>query len=241
MQVIVIASEQMYHCLNPFMYLWNKYADFNYFDVTVCLFGQTDFIYRPHCKVRSVGNQADWPLSDWSSKLRYILNSWAEDQFILMLEDYWVTRHVDARAVKMLFDYAAQFQNVLKIDLATDRLYINGGANFLYGKDTYAHLNYLDLLKSPHGTQYQMSLWGGIWNRDQLMRVLIPGETPQQLELSGTGRVTSDQLVLGTRQAPMVHGNIYQSRHNGEPVYRDTGWRVNDTDLTFMRGRGWIP
>jgi hypothetical protein len=149
-------------------------------------------------------------------------------------------RPVDVLAVNMLFDYARQFQNVLKIDLGTDRLYINGGANFLYGANTYDNVGYLDLIKSPPGTPYQMSLWGGIWNREQLRRVLVFGETPQDIEIAGTGRVTDDQLVLGTRQAPLLHGNIFQSRNQGKPVYEDSGWKIKNSDLAFMRKEGWI-
>ncbi len=85
-----------------------------------------------------------------------------------------------------------------------------------------------------------MSLWAGIWNREQLKRVLVAGETAQEIEIAGTRRVTDDQLVLGTRQAPLLHGNIYQSRNNGEPVYEDANWAIKPDDLEFMRKEGWI-
>lgn len=247
MQVIVVASEPMYKCLSPFMYQWHKYANFLVvgelpptFEVVVCGFDPTDYYYDNFTRFISLGDQVDWPASRWSEKLIRILDEVAEEQFILMLEDYWLTRPVDVRAIKMLFDYAAQFQNVLKIDLTYDRLYINGGGNFLFGANTYDNVGYLDLIKSPPGTPYQMSLWAGIWNREQLKRVLVPGETPQDIEIAGTRRVTDDQLVLGTRQAPLLHGNIYQSRNSGEPVYADANWAIKAEDLAFMRKEGWI-
>lgn len=244
MQVLVITSEKYYKCLSPFMYQWSKYAHFGdderTFRVTVCLFKQTDFFMRDLCYVYSAGDQADWPVSRWSEKLMKILDEVADEQFILMLEDYWLTRPVDTHGVRMLFDYARQFNNVLKIDLGMDRLYINGGSTFLYGANTYDNVGYLDLIKSPPETPYQMSLWGGIWNREQMRRVLVPGETPQDIEIAGTRRVTDDQLVLGTRQAPMMHGNIYQSRNKGKPVYEDAGWKIKSSDLEFMIESGWI-
>lgn len=242
MQVIVIASEKMYKCLSPFMYQWQRYADFSAFDVVVCGFAPVDYYCDELTRFVSMGNQVDWPASRWSEKLMRILDEVATEQFALMLEDYWLLRQVDTQAVKMLFDYAAQFQNVLKIDLGTDRLYINGGSNFLYGANTYNNVGYLDLIKSPPGTPYQMSFWGGIWNREQLKRVLVPGklETPQDIEIAGTSRVTDDQLVFGTRQAPLLHGNIYQSRNKGEPVYQDANWAIKPEDLAFMRREGWI-
>jgi hypothetical protein len=242
MQVIVITSEKYYHCLDPFLYLWQKYAGdedmLGYLDLIVV--GHSTPSLAHTIKFHSLGDQSAWPVTRWSDKLIKILNEVAAEQFILMLEDYWLVRAVDIVAIKMLFDYARQFQNVLKIDLTYDRLYINGGSTFLFGANTYDNVDYLDLIKSPHGTPYQMSLWGGIWNREQMKRVLIPGETPQDIEIHGTSRVTDDMLVLGTRQAPMLHGNIYQSRNNGEPAYEDGGWKVKAHDLEFMRQRGWI-
>lgn len=247
MQVIVIASEKMYHCLSPFMHQWHKYANFRVggnspltFDVTVCGFGHVIYYKASFTNFVSLGHQSDWPISRWSEKLLKILDEVADEQFILMLEDYWLTRPVDVRAVKMLFDYAKQFQNVLKIDLGSDRLYINGGVDFLYGANTYDNVGYLDLIKSPPGTPYQMSLWGGIWNREQLRKVLVHGESPQDIEIAGTSRVTDDQLVLGTRQAPLLHGNIYQSRNKGEPVYEDAHWAIPLNDMAFMRKERWI-
>lgn len=243
MQVIVIASEKMYHCLSPFMYLWEKYGGVSCgspFEIVVCGFSKPQFHLSAQTKFYTSGDQIDWPKERWSEKLMRILDEVTDKQFILMLEDYWLLRQVDICAVKMLFDYAAQFQNVLKIDLGTDRLYINGGSNFLYGANTYDTVGYLDLLKSPPETPYQMSLWGGIWNRDQLRKVLVLGETPQDIEIAGTRRVTDEQLVLGTRQAPLLHANIYQSRNKGKPVYEDAHWAINPGDMAFMRSEGWI-
>lgn len=242
MQVIVVTSEKYYHCLSPFMYLWDKHAGvpFSPFEIVICGFSKPTYHLAIQTEFYSLGDQNDWPVSRWSEKLMMILDEVADKQFVLMLEDYWLIRAVDIAAIIMLSDYAKQFENVLKIDLGMDRLYINGGSNFLYGANTYDNVGYLDLVKSPPGTPYQMSLWGGIWNREQLKRVLVPGETPQDIEIAGTSRVTDDQLVLGTRQAPLLHGNIYQSRNKGEPVYEDAHWAIKPDDLAFMRKEGWI-
>ena len=241
MQVIVPTSEGYYHCLPPFIYLWDKYCGWNDVDMAVCGFETPDIdLHNDQWWFHSLGYQVHYPASIWSDKLLRILDEVADDQFILMLEDYWITRPADMVAIRMLYDYARQFENVLKIDLTHDRLYINGGGNFLFGYNTYDNCGYLDLIKSPPGTPYQMSLWGGIWNRDQLRRVLVSGETAQEIEIAGTRRVTDDQLVLGTRQAPLLHGNIYQSRNEGKPLYQDGGWGIKPDDLEYMKNKGWL-
>jgi hypothetical protein len=245
MQVIVMTSDNQHKCLNPFMWLWRKYWNpFIALDSKViCGFTPPDIEMVDNWRFHSIGKYEDYPANKWSDAFIKVLNEVAQEQFILMLEDYWPVRQIDTFAVKMLFDYARQFKNVLKIDLTYERLYINGGSNFLFGVNTYDHCGYLDLVKSPPGTMYQMSLWGGIWNREQLKRFIIPGEFAQQIEIAGTPRVTAvgdEVLVLGTRQAPLLHGNIYQSRHEGKPVYEDSGWKINDEDMKYMRFREWL-
>ena len=247
MQILVLTSDKQHHCLNPFVHLWQKYfwwsAPMQGARQIICGFTPPRGVKSNYTwEFYSIGRQEDYPADRWSDALIKVLDEVADEQFLLMLEDYWLCRPVDLAAVRMLYDYARQFSNVLKIDLTTDRLYMDGGGRFLYGYNTYNHVGYLDLIKSPPGSQYQMSLWGGIWNRDVMRRFLVPGERAQEVELRGTARVneTGDSvLVLGTRQAPMMHGNVYQSGREG-PVYHDGGWQISQADLAELRVRGWI-
>lgn len=245
MQVIVMTSDSYLHSLKPFAYLFNKYWGYRggeIQEVIVCGFTKPPFELHENFIFHSIGKYEDYPADKWSDALIKVLDNVAEEQFVLMLEDYWITRAVDHFAVRMLADYCKQFKNVLKICLSTDRLYINGGSNFLYGANTYNHVGYVDLIKSPPGTMYQMSLWGGLWNRDVMRKFIIPGERAQEIEMRGTNRVNElgdSFLVLGTRQAPVLHGNIYQSGKVG-PSYADIGWRVNQADLNYILKQGWI-
>jgi hypothetical protein len=248
-QVIVMTSDNYYHCLTPFMHLWRKFYTaytspeaWSDYDLVICGFSEPeiDLTQFDPWRFHSIGAYEDYPADKWTDAMLKVLDEVADDVFILLLEDFWLCRPADARGVQFLVNYARQFKNVLKIDLATDRLYMHAGATFACGANTYNHVGHLDLIKSPHGTPYQMSLWGGIWRRDVMRRFIIPGETAQQLELSGTPRVTEDVLVLGTRQAPLLHGNVYQSRHGKTPTYSDNGWAIPEAEVEFMRGKGWI-
>ena len=73
-----------------------------------------------------------------------------------------------------------------------------------------------------------------------MKQFVVPGETAQELEMHGTSRVTDDVLVLGTRQAPLVHGNIYRSGRGAEPAYEENGWAIPEVELEYMREKGWI-
>lgn len=211
MQVIVMTSDFGSHTLKGFTHQWLKYFQPHYdHSVVVCGFSNPSL---SHFLFHSIGRQEDYPTSKWSDALLEVLDEVAEDVFLLLLDDYWLVRPVDTRAVGMCYHYMKQFKYVAKFDLTTDRLFAEGGGKYLFGYHTYDTLEYLDLIKSTPGSPYHMSLWGGLWRRDLLKRVLVPGETAQQIELNGTSRLSQfgdEMLVLGTRQAPMRHANVVQ-------------------------------
>jgi hypothetical protein len=245
-QVIVISSDKYCHLFRGFWYQWAKYYGT---DASLILCGLTNprqldskFGHRG-IPFYSAGSPDDYPPSRWSDKLLKILDEVAEEVFVLMLEDYWLTRPVDTRAIKMIYDYMFQFQNVIKFDVTTERLFANGGGQYLFGYNTYETLGYLDLIKSDFGSPYHLSLWGGMWRRDLLRQFLVIGETAQQIELNGTHRlaqVGDELLVLGTRQAPLKHANVVQrGSWNDDPM---TGLpALKAADREELRQRGYIP
>ena len=210
-QVIVMSSDNQYHTLPAFFHQWHKYFQ-DSCQLTICGFSVPQSLPN-NCEFYSIGNFEDYPPSKWSDALINVLDNVADDVFMLMLGDYLLVRETDTKAIQMIYDYMRQFQYVIKMDVTSDRLNSDPGY-FAYNNNTYDTLGYLDLIKSMHGSPYHMSLWGGIWNRDLMKKVLIPGETAQQIELNGTYRLSQfgdDILVLGTRQMPLKHANIVQA------------------------------
>lgn len=200
MRVFVLTSDNYLQALRPFAYLFNKYWG-EWQQVIVGGFAEPTFDLPKNFTFHSIGNQADYPVNKWSNALIKLLDEYHDGVFCLMLEDYWLSRPVNREAITMLHDYMLQFQYVLKVDLMTDRLYA-------YGMSDYGHCGYLDLIRSDPASQYHMSLMTGLWRRDQLLRFLVPDESPWDVELKGTPRVAaaaSEVLVLGTRQAPVRH------------------------------------
>lgn len=234
--VIVMTSDVSQNRVAPgFVYLFNKYWGASQ---KVKLVGYTapKFKLPKNFEFHSLGRFADYPANKWSNSLMRVLNEIASEVFVLLLDDYWLVRDVDLRAMKIIRDYMFQFQNVIKFDLCTDRLYSDPNRYF-YGFNTHAHAGYLDLIKSPPGSNYHMSLWGGMWRRDLMKKIIVPDETAQQIELNGTGRLSGygdNMLVFGTRQSPLKHGNIIQSSKR-KPVYADGGWAIEQAVIEDMR------
>lgn len=160
-----------------------------------------------------------------------LLTTIDDEVFTLLLDDYIPVRPVNRVAIKILEDYMIQFKYVIKMDICEDRLY-SQGVDLNYG-----HAAYIDLIKSMPGSPYHMSLWPGIWNRENLLKVLIGGETAQDLEIQGTTRLShlQDLIVLGTRQSPLRIANVVRSDPNNVDLSK-----VERADLEDMLQQGLI-
>jgi hypothetical protein len=167
-------------------------------DVAVLGFKFPDFELPPNWSFCSVGEQEDYPFDKWSDALIAFLNEVPDDVFLLMLEDMWPIRKVDTEALDILYRYMLQFEYVAKVDLCGDRLYA-------MGMIPYGNVGRLDLIKSMPGSPYHLSLMPGFWRKKHLLSALIPNESPHQVEMIGTPRLSHNQdvIVLGTRQWPL--------------------------------------
>lgn len=231
MRIFVLTSDHYIGAVRPFVYLFNKYWSDEQ-EVVVAGFKAPDFDLPPNFHFHSIGNMADYPVNKWSDALIKLLHDYTDDTFVLFFEDYWLSRPVNVQAVTMLYDYMRQFRNVLKMDLYSDRLYAGGMTD-------YNHCGYLDLIRSDPASQYHMSLMCGLWNRELMLRFLIPGETPWQVELSGTPRVAAaadEVMVLGTRNMPLRH-ILAHRRGNPNELLLDG---LDPADVDAMRGLGYI-
>lgn len=230
-RIFVTTSDKYISALYPFSYLLNKYWIPNP-KVVVMGFASPQKKLPDNFSFYSVGNQSDYPFSKWSNALIKFLDVFDDEAFVLMLEDYWITRPVDTIAVKILYDYILQFKYVVKIDLCADRLYAHG-ADLDYGT-----VAYLDLVKSMPGSPYHLSLMAGIWRREHFLKHLIPNESPHDVELIGTTRLSHDQnvIVLGTRQWPVKH--ILGLRGGDHNTINLKG--LKDVDIEEMKNRGYF-
>lgn len=192
--------------MGPFAYLFNKYWA-NNVDVDV-LCESTDIKLPKNFKMRPIDvSNGSWPKEQWSDGLIKYLESISESFVVIMLDDYWLSRHVDVHAVNLCLEYMSRYRSIIRIDLTLDRLF--AGVGPIYPSDDKEHdtHGYLDFV-SRHGTPYQMSLMPGIWNKKLLLDILQPKWTPWDVEIDGTTKLNKTSwIVLGTRQRPVKMTN----------------------------------
>jgi hypothetical protein len=246
MRVLCLTSDKYLHAVKVYAWLFEKYWNSEARrwlgeeqQVLVAGFTPPDFDLPKNFEFYSIGKFSDYPVGRWSDALIALLEEIEDEAFVLMLEDYWITRPVNVPAIKMLYDYALQFKDILRIDLTTDRLFAYGPR---YPQDVpdAGYCGWLDLVYSEPTSAYHLSMMTGIWRRDNLLKVLIPNESPWQVELDGTRRVMEKHAhsmrVIGTRQWPIRHTLGFRGGNPGE-VHLDD---LRAEDILALKERGLV-
>lgn len=202
MDVVVTVSDKYLWALKPFAYLFNKYwqlPDGAMQKVWVAGYKRPDYELPPNFTFHQI-YPVGYPKEKWVDGFVEFMDAVPLSQnFVLLLEDYWLSRKADVGGAFVLANYMEMFPNILRVDLTADRLYA-GGARDVGTFDRF------DLIEAP-GSQYQMSMQAGIWNKGLLKEVFRQlGEhqhSAWDVELEGTSIVNRnayDMRVIGTRQ-----------------------------------------
>lgn len=231
MRVIVLTSDKYINAIPAYAHQFNKHWGVDQ-QVLVAGFTPPVFPLPPNFTFHSIGAFNDYPISRWSDALIALLHQIPDEVFTLMLEDYWLTRPVYRQAVKMLYDYMEQFQYVARMDLTGDRKH-NGMASF------YGNCGHLRLVWSNPDSQYHMSMMTGIWRKRHLLRVLIPNETPWEVELSGTprlGYLRNEIIVLGSEEWPVRHTLAFRGGDSNTLLLDE----LDPADVSELRELGYL-
>lgn len=195
-RILVLTSDKYVSAIRPLSYLLNFYWP-DHPEVVVGGYTPPNFKMPRRFIFHSIGNQEDYPIGRWSDGLIKFIQDVPDEVFMLMLEDMWPVRPVMSDVVTMCYWYMQQFKYVARLDLTGDRLYA-GGVKF------YGNMGHVDLVWSDPESPYHMSMMPAFWRREHLLRVLVSGESPWDVELIGTPRLSAmrDVIVLGTNAWP---------------------------------------
>lgn len=201
MKIVVPTYSKTYWCLKPFAHLFNKYWGRE----EVVLLHYPDIPFElPNNFIKHQVYYKDFPKERWADGLIKYLETIEDKSVIILLEDYWLTRKVNKAAISILNTLIKNNEDIIRIDLTTDRLYAGGMRDVGY-------IEWMDLIEAPN-SPYQMSLQAGIWNREYFLEVVKQLEPNQRsgwdVELIGNGILAeTDYRVFGTRQAPVRYEN----------------------------------
>lgn len=198
--VLCMVSDKHLWALRPFIVQFQKYwGSYNQQPVIVAGYTAPDYALPPNFRFISLGKFEDYPANKYSDSLIKALQALNSSHVILMLEDFWLTRPVHYELVTQLSTLckAPLFSDVIRLDLTSDRMYARP-------MQEIGSFGYVDLFVTPAPSQYRVSFQASIYNTALLLQLLIPGESPWDIEMQGTSRLDSMNVrVLGTRQPPL--------------------------------------
>jgi len=233
-RVFVTTNDRHQWILPAFAHLFNRYWS-SLQPVVVGGYKRPDFDLPDNFAFHQIASE-NYPVERWSDGVMEFLRSVDDELFVWMLEDMLLTRTVDVATVSSLADYMMQHREVIRIDLTTDRLYAGASPG---QRPDYEYWGHLDLVWSEPSSPYHLSLQAAIWRREYLLHYMVEGETPWQLEMEGTARLSStpEMVVLGTRQYPCRYSLALKSERPEEPSI--TGMRRRDYEE--LVGLGFLP
>jgi hypothetical protein len=220
--VYTFTNDNHLFLLRGYSYLWNEYADHSSYN-TVVGFTHPEFDMPVNFKFYSLGKQL--PKEKWSDGLIQLCELLQSDWFILMLEDFWLTDFVDRLALNELkkwFD-----DSILRIDLSGNR------ASYKQARIIGKCMEY-DMVETGVNVPYQMSFQAGIWNRKLLLSLLKKGESPWEVEIEGSKRITNERII-GTSSAIMKYQPVWRCKRQQWQVDK-----IPTAKLEYMKSEGML-
>lgn len=198
MKIVVFTSDKRNWLLKGFFRQWQKYAGGmpgdSLYDIEVAGFTRPDYL-PGNAAFYSIGKFENYPVEKWSDAIINYLLHLDDELFVLMLEDYWLTRQLYHEALWDAYNWMLQHPDCIRFDLTTDRCF----SKFARYAGTFGRLD----LCAAKG-DYAMSLQAGIFRKSLLLDILRPNEDPWQTELNGSFRLNQkSMLVMGSYQWPI--------------------------------------
>jgi hypothetical protein len=194
LQVIVPTCDKYINLMPGFFHQWNKYCGLT--GMVVCE-QETPELPRGWQFFRAGRDRVG---KGWVGNLKLALEQVHEETILLVLDDYWLTKHADVQRIKSV---AMSMENrfgttIDKVDLTNDRIG--------FPHEDFGNRAVRSLQLAPYLTSTQAA----IWRKSFLNRCLInPGWNPWQFEIEGTKQVQQwDHTILGLREPAMHYANI---------------------------------
>lgn len=186
----------------------------------------TNFETYDDPRVRTIRVGAD---RGWAGSVSTMLEELNARHVILLLEDFFIERDVDAATVRSLAELAQQ-----RADVASIRLSPLPAPSMICGEPFAAMPELLRVV--PPGTPYRVSAQPAIWRVDALRRFLQPGFTAWEFEMVGSQMADlSDELFLGPVRPSVVYQHSLvrgRWRAEGLRICREHGIEIDPA----MRG-----
>lgn len=139
----------------------------------ILLIANTKSYDHPRIKTIQITNE-----TSWSDNMLTALQQVKTKYVLVLLDDYWLSKPVEEKRLMQL----------LKILQNGNTAFIQTSFNDLNFHNGVAHENIPGVVYRKKFGHYKVSLQGGLWDKESLVYLIRPGESPWDFEIAGSIR-----------------------------------------------------
>ena len=165
MKILVLSCDKNDDIFDAFHHCIEKYYP-DHPEIIYAMETKQNPYYKTICK--------DYPLEIWTKRIRDTLKEINDEQILIIMDDFFIRQPVDKERI----DYVSKH---LKGNVAT----------FCFEKSWDSNdeeTPYKDFKKRQHGSDYEVCINCGLWQRDKLIDVLSRDSDPWNVELNQDNR-----------------------------------------------------
>jgi hypothetical protein len=144
--------EAFHHCMEKY---WPNHPEVIYF---------TETITNPYYKTIAI----ERPIEKWTKGLRQFLNQIDDNQILIMMDDCFIRKPVDVDRIQYASNCLSGNIACFNFELSFDRTDEESGL--------------IGFKKRRHGSDYEVSLMCGLWDKEKLLNVISKDTSPWQVE-----------------------------------------------------------
>jgi len=228
--IYVLTNRKHHWLLHGFAYLFNQFWSADQ-KVTVVSYGKNDLKLPANFGFHSMANE-NYPVEKWSDGLIRFLRQINDDVFITLLEDFWLNAPVDTKKVMALYQW---MQRTKGTEIEALRLELWRSVRSKKQTRFWGKIRDIPIVTTGSGAKYRMNLQSNIWNAFLLSKVLVPGETPWEVEIKGTERA-AELNILGVEKTVVNYEPVFQKGS----IDHERLQMIPKTHLDRIKREGWL-
>ena len=211
MKILVLSCDKNEDIFDAFHHCIEKYYP-SHPEIIYAMETKKNPYYKTICK--------NYPLEQWTKRIRETLKEIDDEQILLIMDDFFIRQPVDTERIKYL-------STQLKGNIAT----------FCFEKSYDVNDEETDVIgmkKRQHGSEYEVAINCGLWQKDKLIDILKGEYTPWQVEYNCDNcaydhYINSGEYIIDWGYVTWIPTGIFKGRwcKNIIPFFEKEGIKID--------------
>lgn len=211
MKMLVLSCDKNDDLFDAFHHCMEKYYP-NHPEIIYAMETKQNPYYKTICH--------NEPLERWTKRIRETLNDIDDNQILLIMDDFFIRQPVDEKRIEYL-------STQLKGNIA----------HFCFEKsydENDEETKVKGMKKRQHGSDYEVSINCGLWNKNKLIDVLSRDSDPWDIEINQDNReydyyINSEDYIIDWGYVTWIPTGVFKGRwcRNIIPFFEKEGIKMN--------------